>query len=289
MVLADMDRLCAQLDIGDLPTTYCTVFAHSGRLYAGPWASALAGVVIDVRRGRRMHFEAVVFDLFGTLVTGFSEERFNASLAAMAAAVGVSGGEFIRQWSFETWEGRATGRFETIGANVRQICEALGKTPDDAQVAEAVGIRIAFTRENLKPRADAIATLKAIRASGRKIGLISDCSAEVPELWPETPFAPLIDVPIFSCVAKMKKPDPRIYRLACEGLGVKPEKCLYVGDGFSQELAGASRVGMRAVLIAPAGEETADTSEKEGATWSGPVVETLGEVASMVTGADTGA
>ena len=86
MVLADMDRLCAQLDIGDFPTTYCAVFAHSGRSYAEPWTSALAGVAIDVRRGKRMRFEAVVFALFGTLVPGFSEERFNASLAAMAGA-----------------------------------------------------------------------------------------------------------------------------------------------------------------------------------------------------------
>jgi putative hydrolase of the HAD superfamily len=236
-----------------------------------------------------MRFEAVVFDLFGTLVPGFSQGRFEASLAAMAGALGVSGGEFVRQWKFETWEGRATGRFETIEANVRQICDAVGADPAAAQIAEAVRIRIAFTRGILKPRADAVSTLREIRSGGRGIGLISDCSAEVPALWPETPFAPLIDVPIFSCVAEMKKPDPRIYLLACDGLGTAPEKCLYVGDGFSQELAGASRVGMTAVLIAPVGEETADTSEKEGATWSGPVVETLSEVASMVTRADTGA
>ena len=49
-----------------------------------------------------MRFEAVVFDLFGTLVTGFSRERFDASLEAMAGAVGLDGEEFIRQWSFET-------------------------------------------------------------------------------------------------------------------------------------------------------------------------------------------
>jgi putative hydrolase of the HAD superfamily len=88
-----------------------------------------------------MRFEAVVFDLFGTLVPGFSEERFNASLAAMAGALGVDGGEFIRQWSFETWEERATGQFETIGANVRQICEALAELAKREGVGEAVLLR----------------------------------------------------------------------------------------------------------------------------------------------------
>ncbi len=47
----------------------------------------------------------------------------------------------------------------------------------------------------------------------------------------------------------MKKPDPRIYRLATEQLRVQPEDCLYVGDGASQELAGAAQVGMSPVLI----------------------------------------
>jgi len=233
-----------------------------------------------------MRFEAVVFDLFGTLVPGFSEERFNSSLAAMAAALGVDAEEFIRQWSFETWEDRATGRLETIEANVRQICEALGAMPSEDQVKEGVRIRVAFAREILKPRGDAMSTLKEIKGAGREIGLISDCSAEVPTLWPETGLEPLIDVAIFSCVAGMKKPDPRIYHLACEGLGVSPQRCLYVGDGFSQELAGASQVGMTAVLIAPPGEEWADPSENERAAWRGPVVETLSEVAKMVLGED---
>ena len=48
---------------------------------------------------------------------------------------------------------------------------------------------------------------------------------------------------------RLAKPDPRIYEMAVEGLGVAAEECLYVGDGTSNELTGASRVGMTAVLM----------------------------------------
>ena len=48
------------------------------------------------------------------------------------------------------------------------------------------------------------------------------------------------------------KPDPMIYLTACHRLGVPPEQCLYVGDGGSHELTGATEVGMTAVrLTAP--------------------------------------
>ena len=49
--------------------------------------------------------------------------------------------------------------------------------------------------------------------------------------------------------ARLAKPDPRIYEMAIEGLGIAAEHCLYVGDGTSGELSGASKAGMTAVLM----------------------------------------
>jgi putative hydrolase of the HAD superfamily len=51
------------------------------------------------------------------------------------------------------------------------------------------------------------------------------------------------------------KPDAEIYLLAAELLDVAPERCLYVGDGANDELAGAARVGMTPVLVHRAGRE----------------------------------
>ena len=111
---------------------------------------------------------------------------------------------------------------------------------------------------------------------------MSDCSAEVPELWAETPFADLIEVPVFSCRAGTRKPDERIYRLACDGLGVEPVDCIYIGDGFSRELTGAAAVGMRPLLLAPPDEEGWATGGYERQAWDGERIPALGRVLNLL-------
>lgn len=45
----------------------------------------------------------------------------------------------------------------------------------------------------------------------------------------------------------MKKPDACIYEEAAKRLGIDLTECVFVGDGGSNELAGAKAVGMKAV------------------------------------------
>lgn len=47
----------------------------------------------------------------------------------------------------------------------------------------------------------------------------------------------------------VRKPDPRIFRLACEGLGAKPVETVMVGDNFAADVLGALSVGMQAVYL----------------------------------------
>jgi len=80
------------------------------------------------------------------------------------------------------------------------------------------------------------------------------------------------------------KPDARIYRLACEQLEVKPQECLYVGDGSSHELTGASRVGMHAVLIRVPYEDTYDAHRIDTEEWNGSTISALREVPGLLDG-----
>ena len=84
------------------------------------------------------------------------------------------------------------------------------------------------------------------------------CSSDVEEAWDETELASHLDEVVLSCTVGLTKPDPRIYELACERLEVSPGDCLFVGDGANDELAGAERVGMRAVCVLPPGPRRAD-------------------------------
>ncbi len=230
-----------------------------------------------------MKYKAVIFDLFGTLVDNFSMREHDAVKRQMAAALSAPPEDFARLWG-ETFNKRATGAFRSTKDNIEYICQRLGVRPKGECIKLAVKIRVDFTRHSLKPRDDAPETLTQLIQEGYRIGLISDCSSEVPLLWADTPFAPLIHAALFSCVVRLMKPDPRIYRLACEQLGVKPQECLYVGDGSSHELTGASRLGMHAVLIRVPYEDTYDAHRIDAEEWNGPTIVSVREVLGLLDG-----
>ena len=212
-----------------------------------------------------MTYEAVIFDLFGTLVPTLSNREYRVVLQQMASALSISSDDFNRIW-FETAHERNIGNIRSIEANIEHVC-----------------IRITFVKKIMRPRPDAIEVLSHLKSAGFKIGLISNCSPDTPVIWQDTPFVPFFDVTVFSSSVGMKKPDPRIYNLAMEQLGVRPEDCLYVGDGASQELAGAAQVGMSPVLIRVLDEDfdgsLPDDAREE---WDGPTVSSLTEVLALV-------
>ncbi len=153
-----------------------------------------------------------------------------------------------------------------------------------SQSSLAARIRFELTAQTMIPVPGSVATLSHLRSEGYKIGLITDCSAEVPTIWQDTPFAPLFDGTVFSCVVGMKKPDPRIYYLATERLVAKPQSCLCIGDGSSQELTGAATVSMHPALIRFPDEnnEGIHRVDAETETWNGPVISSLKEVLTLV-------
>jgi putative hydrolase of the HAD superfamily len=144
---------------------------------------------------------------------------------------------------------RTIGEFQTVEASIEHVCTSIGVSISTEQMTKAVEIRLKYIRQALEPRADALPTLRQLKDDGYKIGLLSNCSIEIPILWPETPFADLFDSAVFSSRERIKKPEPRIYQLACERLGAVPETCVYVADGENFELAAAAEVGLRPVLI----------------------------------------
>ncbi|MGH3001890.1 MAG: HAD family hydrolase, partial [Gaiellaceae bacterium] len=135
------------------------------------------------------------------------------------------------------------------------------------------------SRRALVPREGVVETLQTLRERGHPIGLITVCSEEVEQLFPETLLAGLFDVEVFSNAVALAKPDPRIYLHCCDLLGVSPSHAVFVGDGANDELEGARRVGMEAILIHPPGE---DPLWPGLADWDGPRVTSIPEVLGVV-------
>jgi len=176
------------------------------------------------------------------------------------------------------------GIFQSYETNIEYICQKLGVKPDDSHVTLAVKINRESGARLIKPRPHATELLSYLKTENYKTGLISDCGVETPKIFNNMPFAPLIDVTIFSCLVGMQKPDPRIYQLTTERLAVKPEDCLYIGDGDSNELTGALQAGMHPVLIRNLAEDPTDVYRTyfEGDDWQGLVIPSLWEVTNLV-------
>jgi len=226
-----------------------------------------------------VRYKAVVFDLFGTLVDSPSFVEVRDMLVRMARASGVPEEFFLRAWMGETRVARSRGQFPDIETCLAHICRLAGVPVEEHRIKEAVSIRLEFTKNALTPRPDALSTLVGLKELGLRCGLLSDCSPDVPLLWPQTPFASIIDAAVFSCTAGMTKPDPRIYHLVCDRLRVRPEQCLYVGDGDSQELTGARAVGMDALMIRVPYDQGHRTREDD---WKGPRIDSLSTVLSLI-------
>jgi putative hydrolase of the HAD superfamily len=206
----------------------------------------------------------VIFDLWDTLALWPSDafERVKRELARHID-------DFESVWD-TTYRARQTGAIEAY-------FRGLGL--DEEAVADCLRLRSAFTRGALVPRDGAIDTLDELKRRGFKRGVISVCSSDVEEAWGETELAPHVDDVVLSCAVGLSKPDPRIYELACERLGVEPGECVFVGDGANDELAGAQRVGMRAVCILPPGLD--EPRWPEARSWK-PTVRSLRDVLELV-------
>jgi putative hydrolase of the HAD superfamily len=206
----------------------------------------------------------VVFDLWETLIDWDREAsaQLNADLHA------IVGGDFLDRWQGSTAKYNGPIRSALAEAGV-----------SDEHIDDVCDLRRTYLRKCLVPRAGAVDTLRTLRAEGFKTGLITVCSEDIELLWPESEFAGLFDAEVFSSSFGASKPDPRIYLACCEQLGVEPPTAVFVGDGANDELAGARRVGMEAILIHRPGEDPLWPEVRE---WDGPRVTSIPGVLEVV-------
>jgi putative hydrolase of the HAD superfamily len=225
-------------------------------------------------------YRAVICDLFGTLVDNFNAGEYAAIQKQLASILGVPTRNFNRLWR-DSFDDRATGVHRDQRDSFRYICREVGVPVTEAQLDEAFRVRLDYAARTLRPRADTLAALDALRSRGYLTALVSDCTGEVPHLWPETAFEERFDAAVFSCRVGAKKPDPCIYRRAVEELRIEPEECLYVGDGSSSELTGAASLGMRAVLIRDPSDADSVYLERED-DWPGERITYLSELLDLL-------
>ncbi|MFC8435819.1 HAD family hydrolase [Streptomyces sp. NPDC057253] len=231
-----------------------------------------------------MPVTAVIFDFFGTLTPSTPAHVWDEHAARSAAPLGID----ARTWraALDTsFPERAVGGLGDLTATIRTLARRCGVEPSAEALAAACAARLTAQRELFVLREDAVPTLTRLRARGMRVGVLSDCTVELADSWPQLPVAGLVDARVLSCEERRRKPDPELFRLIAHRLGAPAQECLYIGDGGGHELTGAARCGMRAFLLAATDWGDNDAHQRED-DWAGPSVSALSEVPALVDQAD---
>jgi putative hydrolase of the HAD superfamily len=227
----------------------------------------------------------VIFDYFGTLTVATTAATRRTGTDRVAAALGVPS-EILFAATTSSFTERSTGRCGDTRTTMAWLADRCGHRPDAAQLESACGVRFEIECGYARMlRDDALVTLHALREEGLRIGVVSDCTHELPEIWNQLPLAPLVDAVVFSITVGERKPHASMYRSVCDRLGVDAPEAIYLGDGGSNELTGARHVGMSAVRLVADDAADALVYDREP-DWTGPVVHSLTEFASALVSAD---
>ncbi len=117
----------------------------------------------------------------------------------------------------------------------RRFGELLGVAPEELITRLFAGLR---------PNTEMVAAVEAVRAAGHPTGLISNSWGT--GIYDRAPLH-IFDATVISGDVGLHKPQPEIYALGAERIGVSPEGCVFVDD-LRENIVGAEATGMRGIL-----------------------------------------
>jgi epoxide hydrolase-like predicted phosphatase len=206
---------------------------------------------------------ALIVDYGGVLTSSLP-----AAMAAWCAADGIDPAAFgavMREWLTPGAERNPVHDLETgalPGADFERRLAATLATRAGVDVP-AVGLLTrmfaAFTEEP-----GMFDALRRARRHGLRTALLSNSWANE---YPRATWDGVFDVEVISGQVGLRKPDPAIYLLCAERLGVAPHECVFVDD-LRPNVRGAVAVGMVGVLHEDAATTTGELAALFG--WPAP-------------------
>ncbi len=187
-----------------------------------------------------MDVRAVIFDIGGVIVDSplhviAAYERDRGIRPGLVNRVVVANGRSGAWARLERGELSLEAFYEAFDAE----CAAAGGAVSARELMERIATAIA-------PRPAMLEAVRRIRARGLRAGALTNN-------WPSedgsaAPLRELFDAFVESSAEGMRKPDPRIYRLACERLGVAPEAAAFLDD-IGRNLKPARALGMATIKV----------------------------------------
>lgn len=114
-------------------------------------------------------------------------------------------------------------------------------------------MRVKLPRPNNEVPPGVFSLLQALKEEGYKLAIVSNYYGHLAEVLEQTKLAPLFDAAFDSDVVGLAKPDPGIFHMACEALGIEPSEAVYVGDMPPYDVDGAVGADLHPILHDPDG------------------------------------
>ena len=215
-----------------------------------------------------MTFNTVIFD-FGGVITSSPFEAFNR----MEAKNGLPK-NFVRSVNARNPDDNAWAKFERAECSAAEFdtlfaaeARALGHELDGASVIACLSVDI---------RPDMVAALYMLKSKGFGPGCITNNvssghgSAMATDRGRADEIASIMarfEVVIESSKVGVRKPDPRIYELACAEMGVDPTQAIYLDD-LGINCKAAHGLGMVAIKVIDHDDALAELAAATGIEWA---------------------
>lgn len=177
--------------------------------------------------------------------------------------------EYVRDGDFWCSHERAT----TIWLDMyRYLAHLVGLDTDAEDIAASV--HMAYQRaDHWAVYPDVTACLWGLKRRGIMLGVISNWDSGLEDLLRKVKLLPYFDDVVSSAVVGYRKPDPVIFELALERMGIDAARAVHVGDLPEADGDGASAAGIRPIIVDRQSREEACGYER---------VEVLADIVSMV-------
>jgi REG-2-like HAD superfamily hydrolase len=96
---------------------------------------------------------------------------------------------------------------------------------------------------------DVIPTLDALRAQGKRLGILSNFSSNLEDVLRQLGAHQYFAFFVVSAVVGVEKPDARIFDLTVRAAQVPRQEIVYIGDSIFHDVAGAQAAGLAAILV----------------------------------------
>jgi len=206
----------------------------------------------DVNRYGQHRYDAVIFDVGGTLI-GFPQWEVFQDFLVLANLPATEDDALALRQRFVAHVVAERDNVQGLGADEAPLNAwwrgVFGKTwPDRPDLADEM---YQWLRQDRFDRlfSDAVPALQSLRDLGMPMAVLSNFASRLESQLSTWGVRDYFDFVVISSVVGMAKPDPRIFDLTVTKAGHPPHRLLYVGDHVGDDIEGAQGAGLDAVLI----------------------------------------